>query len=307
MNRLEMLRIFTTAAASRNFRDAAKQLGVSAQVITRGIQSLEEELGEVLFHRNTRGVQLTSFGERFANNAQHAVANVDGLFQRTNRRQLSEYTGVVRMTAPPFIIRGLVMARLSQRLADFPGLSLDLRLSEEWADTVNQQIDIGIRMGPVRDNRWIAKVVKKVPFYVAATPELLARVGTPKRVDELEKLPTTALLDRRTGRTWPWLFSQGRLLSPPRPVIVVDDLEAECAAVLSGAGIGQLSGIIATPYLRSGQLVAMLNDDMPAPWPLHVYRPQPGPVPARVRVVFDTLVEILSHLDLSLPADIFPD
>ncbi|MEQ9887807.1 LysR family transcriptional regulator [Pectobacterium zantedeschiae] len=301
MNRLEILRIFTTAASSHNFRDAAKKLGVSAQAITRGIQCLEDELGEVLFHRNTRGVQLTNFGERFVNNAQQAVSGVDGLFQRTNRRQLSEYAGVVRITAPPFIIRDVVMPMLSQRLADFPGLLLDLRLSEEWADTVNQQIDIGIRMGPTRDNRWVAKAVKKVPFYVVATPALLARIGTPKHIDELEKLPTTALLDRRTGRPWPWLFSDGRLLSLSRPVVVVDDLEAECAAVLSGIGIGQLSGIIAAPYLRTGHLVALLNDDMPDPWPLHVYRPQAGPVPARVRLVFDTLVDILGNIDLTLP------
>ncbi|MBA5203861.1 MULTISPECIES: LysR family transcriptional regulator [Pectobacterium] len=301
MNRLEVLRIFTAAAASHNFRDAAKKLGVSAQVVTRGIQCLEDELGEVLFHRNTRGVQLTNFGERFVIPAQQAISNVEGLFQHPNRRQLSEYVGVVKITAPPFLIRDVVMSTLSQRLADFPGLFLDFRLSEEWADTVNQQIDIGIRLGPLRDNRWIAKAVKKVPFYVAATPALLARIGTPKHIDELEKLPTTALLDRRTGRTWPWLFSQDRLLSPSRPVIVVDDLEAECAAVLSGMGIGQLSGIIATPYLRSGRLVAMLSDDMPNPWPLHVYRPQAGPVPARVRLVFDTLVEILGNIDLTLP------
>ncbi|QWT41617.1 LysR family transcriptional regulator [Dickeya dadantii] len=301
MNRLEMLRIFTVAAAHRNFRDAAKQLGVSAQVVTRGIQCLEDELGEMLFHRSTRGVQLTSFGEALVDNARDAISGVEGLFQRANRRQLSEHAGVVRITAPPFLVRDPVMSALSHRLTDFPGLSLDLRLSEEWTDAVNQQIDIGIRIGPLRDSRWIAKAVKSVPFYVVAAPALLARISRPQRIDELDTLPTTALLDRRTGRPWTWLFSHDRRLSLDNPVLTVDDPEAECAAVLAGIGIGQLSGLLAVPHLRSGRLVALLSDDdMPEPWTLYVYRPQSGPVPARVRLVFDALVETLSHIDLSL-------
>jgi hypothetical protein len=61
-NRLEALRVFCTAADAANFREAAVRLSVSPQVVTRAVRELEEELGEPLFHRSTRGVQLTDFG-----------------------------------------------------------------------------------------------------------------------------------------------------------------------------------------------------------------------------------------------------
>ena len=62
MNRLETLRVFCAAADAVNFREAASRLGVSPQVVTRAVRELELALGETLFHRSTRGVQLSSFG-----------------------------------------------------------------------------------------------------------------------------------------------------------------------------------------------------------------------------------------------------
>jgi DNA-binding transcriptional LysR family regulator len=76
-NRLEALRVFFTAADAANFREAAVRLSVSPQVVTRAVRELEEELGEPLFHRSTRGVQLTDFGRQLAQRARAAVGGVD--------------------------------------------------------------------------------------------------------------------------------------------------------------------------------------------------------------------------------------
>ncbi|MCQ4320841.1 helix-turn-helix domain-containing protein [Stutzerimonas stutzeri] len=67
-NRLELVRIFCTAADSTNFREAATRLGISPQTVTRAIQQLESQLGEPLFHRNTRHNQVTAFGEAWRGN-----------------------------------------------------------------------------------------------------------------------------------------------------------------------------------------------------------------------------------------------
>jgi DNA-binding transcriptional LysR family regulator len=298
MNKLEALRVFAAASSTRNFREAAQRLAVSPQAITRGIRELEEQLGEPLFHRNTRGVQLTGFGEQLAGRAREAVAGIDGLFQHATRRAPSEHAGLVRITAPPFIGRGMLMDALAPCLMQFPGLRIDLRLSEAFADAVDQQIDIGIRIGMLRDSSLVVRPVAQVNFSVVATPGLLQRIGRPTRLDQLTTLPTTALIDRNTGRVWPWMFSRGRQVNPPAPAFVTDDPEAECAAVLAGAGIGQLSGLLAAPHLRSGALVHLLTRETSEPWTLFVYRAQRGPVPARVRVVFDALVEVLGTIDL---------
>ncbi|MDM0027706.1 LysR family transcriptional regulator [Variovorax saccharolyticus] len=292
-NRLEALRVFCTAADAVNFRDAAVRLSVSPQVVTRAVRDLEEELGEPLFHRNTRGVQLTDFGRGLADRARAAVDGVDGLFHRSDRRALSQHAGTVRVAAPGVLGRRLIPQALAPMLVAHPGLTLDLRLSEQLADVVDQQIDVGVRIGPLRDSRFVARPVAKVPFRVVAAPSLIARTGAPDSIEALSALPRTALIDRNSGRPWPWLFSRGRQLPMPPAAFITDDTDAEFAAVLAGLGFGQLVASMAQAALDAGQLVSVLDAEAPEPWPMYVYRAQRAPVPARVRLVYDELVRAL--------------
>ena len=78
-NKLEMMRIFCVAAESRNFKEAATQLGISPQAVTRAIKELEEQRGEILFYRSTRQIKITADGERLAKQARFAVESIDAL------------------------------------------------------------------------------------------------------------------------------------------------------------------------------------------------------------------------------------
>jgi DNA-binding transcriptional LysR family regulator len=289
-NRLEALRVFCAAADAANFRDAAIRLSVSPQVVTRAVRELEEELGEPLFHRSTRGVQLTDFGRALVERARTAVGGVDALFHRTDRRALSQHAGTVRVTVPSVFGRRFIPQLLAPVLAGHPGLVLDLRLSEQMADAVDQQIDIGVRVGSQPDSRFVARTVERMALMVVAAPALLARTGVPRSIEDLQRLPLTALIDPRTRRPWHWAFSRKRQMPVSAPAFVTDDTDAECTAVLAGLGFGQLVAPLAEPWLQAGQLVSVLDAEAPEPWPVHVWRAQRSPVPARVRLVYDTLV-----------------
>ena len=296
-NPLEALRVFCVAAESGNFREAATRLSVSPQVVTRVVKALEDELGEPLFHRSTRGVQVSDFGMRLLERARTAVAGVDTLFERRDRRALSSHAGTVRVAAPSVIGRPFVLDALAPHVAEHPGLVIDLRLSEVIADVVQQQIDVGVRIGALRDSRFVARPVAKVHFHVVASPALLDRVGTPRDLEALFARPTTAFVDRNNGRTWAWLFKGGRQVTPANPAFVTDDPEAECAAAVAGYGFAQLPGFLAAPHLHAGRLVSLFDSLAPDPWPLYVYRAQRSPVPARVRLVYDTLLEAMAAID----------
>jgi DNA-binding transcriptional LysR family regulator len=95
LNRLEMLRIFCTAAEARNFKEAAQQLGISPQVVTRAIQELESQFGELLFHRNTRQCRVTREGERLAHIARQGVEGIDCLFRRAEANATQQVEGTV--------------------------------------------------------------------------------------------------------------------------------------------------------------------------------------------------------------------
>jgi DNA-binding transcriptional LysR family regulator len=297
MNRFEALRVFCVAAESPNFRDAAIRLGVSPQVITRVIKQLEEELGEPLFHRSTRGVRMTHFGEQLALKSAAAIAGVENIFPAEASGTSDELSGVVRIAAPSALGHRFIARGLAPVLAANPGLTLDLRLSEVLADVVDEQIDIGVRIGPMRDNRFVARAVSKALLYFVAAPALLERVGHPASKRDLFTRPITALIDRNTGRPWPWMFSDGNPIVPANPAFVTDDPATECEAVAAGIGIGQLPGHLALPLLREGVLTPLLDRLRPQASTMYVYRPHRTPVPRRVQRVFDELCKILADCE----------
>ena len=293
LNRLEMLRIFCAASEARNFKEAAIRLGISPQAVTRAIKVLESHVGEVLFHRNTRRVQISEAGTRLALQAKASIAGVDGLFEQ--RRESPEHiAGLVRITAPLGVGKDYLIPMLAALKAQHPGLQFDLRLTDLAIDLVEEQIDIGVRMGFLRDSRTIARAVAPVRSRIVGAPELIALHGVPTSLQALGDLPTVVSMDPNNGKAWPWFLANGQQWSPRSPAFAIDDTRAECDAVVAGLGFGQIPEFQALPLIRIGQLVEVLAELAPEPWNLYVYRPQRGPVPARTRLVFDWLVERFS-------------
>ncbi|KJV34885.1 LysR family transcriptional regulator [Aquitalea magnusonii] len=295
LNRLEMLRIFCTAAEARNFKEAAQQLGISPQVVTRAIQELESQFGELLFHRNTRQCRITREGERLAHIARQGVEGIDCLFRGAEANAAQQVEGTVRLTAPEAIGQTSLVHSLARLRQQYPGLHFELHLEDDETDVVDEQIDIGIRHGLIRDSRFVARQVAEVPFYMVAAPGLLARCGVPRTLKDVQQQPVVGTIDQRTGKPWPWFFRQESQWIPRELAFISNSTQAECAAVLAGFGFAQMPGFVAIPHLRSGELVEVLPELAPTPWALSVYRPQRSPVPARVRVVYDWLVSDFSN------------
>lgn len=293
LNRMEMLRIFCVAAESQTFREAASRLGTSPQSVTRAIKELENTLGEMLFHRSTRQIHITAFAEDLARQARETLSGFDQLFTRhsTDHEGL---TGRVGITAPHAIGRLFLLEFLKPLMVEHPGLRIDLRVDDQMTDAVEAQIDVGIRVGYIRDRRYIARAAGTVPFHVVATPQLVASTGQPSSLEALKHCPLSMLIDRKTGRSWPWMFAEGQTFMPQSPAFTCDDPEAEREIVLAGLAYGQLPSYLAEPYLQQGQLIAVVAQFAPPPWELFVYRPQRGPVAPRVRLVYDHLLACFS-------------
>lgn len=291
----DRLRIFCVAAEADSFRDAAARLGMSPQGVTRAVKELEAHYGELLFHRTTRSVRITNFGAELAPRVRACLDQMDAVLAPASPQAPAELVGRVRVTAPRSLGRLRVLPALNDVARLHPGIVIDIRLSDQLADMVDGQIDVGVRMGLFQDNRFVVRKVGAVGFGVYGSPALIKRHGTPLRVAELSALPTTGLIDHGTGRPWHWFFSKDRSVLPEPFAFVTDDPEAECDAVLSGVAFGQLPDYIAQHHAQAKRLVRVLEADAPPPWDVYVYRPQRGPVPTRVRLVFDAIADALKQ------------
>jgi DNA-binding transcriptional LysR family regulator len=294
LSQTELLRIFCVATESSSFREAAARLAISPQGVTRAIQQLERHFGEVLFHRSTRQIRVTEFGGQLAARARDSLLQLDALFQRASDASESELPTRVRITAPRSLARMHLLPAMARLALAHPAIIVDLRLADAIADVVDEQIDIGVRLGFMRDNRFVARAVAKMSFVIAGAPALVARTGVPASPEALAAMPTTGYVDGASGRLWPWYLADDKQLMPAAPAFITDDPEAERDAMLAGVGYGQLPHYLVAAELASGRLVTVLDAFAPPAWDLFVYRPQRGPVPPRIRRVFDAIVDALS-------------
>ncbi|MDR0209343.1 MAG: LysR family transcriptional regulator [Pseudomonas putida] len=295
-NELELLRIFRTAAEHDSFREAAVRLGTSPQGVTRAVQRLERHFGELLFHRNTRQVRITAFGEDLLERVRPALEQFDEVWRPPGMGEAVCTGGTVRVSAPHSLGNRAVLPALERVAAQRLGITLDVRLSDRLSAVVDEQIDVGIRVGFLHDSRFVARQASRMRLPIVAAPSLVARVKAPGCVEDLAALPVCASLDINTGRPWPWYFKAGRQWTPTSAAFVADDADMEMGAVLAGVGFAQLADYMVAPHIASGKLVQVMPEAEPTPWGLYVYRPQRGPVPARVRVVFDALHEAVGAL-----------
>jgi DNA-binding transcriptional LysR family regulator len=298
LNRMEMLRVFLVAVEAPSFREAANRLGTSPQKVTRAIQELERMFAEPLFHRSTRQAHVTAFGAQIAQEARETLNQFDRLFASHARQQSVGVSGRVGITAPHAIGKLYLAGFLKPLMQHNPGLQIELSLDDELTDAVASRIDIGLRIGVVRDRRYIARVVGQVPLKVVAAPSLIAASGLPSSLEDLQRLPLSVLIDRNNGRPWPWFFANGQTYLPPSPAFCCDDPETELEFVLAGLAFGQMPHYLAERHLNNGTLVEVLPELTPPTIDLIIYRTQSGPVPPRVRLVYDHLKKCLGDTQM---------
>lgn len=124
------LRYFTAVAEERHFTRAAERLGIGQPPLSQQIQQLEREIGSPLFHRLSRGVELTAVGEVFLNDAKAILAMIEQAVATAHQVARGE-VGRVRLgmtittTSHP-----LIPAIIRDYRAQYPGVQLSLEVKD---------------------------------------------------------------------------------------------------------------------------------------------------------------------------------
>jgi len=287
MNRLDALKYFMVASQTLSFKNTATRFSVSPQVITRVIAELERELGEPLFKRNTRSIRLTDFGEQFLPKAKAFLQEEERLFG--TKKTDDELSGVVRVTLPPSLYSDHVLQQLLTALETYPHIALDWRTNFDNLKTVDDQIDIGLRITQTPDEHWVAKRIASVYEPIVATPALITRYGKPKDMtDWIKNFPNGYILNPQTGRTWD--VSGYELLAP---TLTTSDIKSLLPAVLSGRISAPIMYADCKAFLENGTLQIILENETTKQWSYYLYRPYQAITPKRVLVVFELLTQIL--------------
>ncbi|MEX0562220.1 LysR family transcriptional regulator [Raoultella ornithinolytica] len=294
---LKALRYFLMVASSGSFLATARHFGVPASSVSRDIAALEKELNQQLFYRSTRAVTVTEKGVFFLTQVREALDLLDNAAEQI-AQDSQRISGKVRINAPEALGR-LHIANLISRLQEkYPGVSVELTLTDTFSDPVQEGNDITFRVSTVDDSGMLGKVICGQNYIVAASQDYLAQYGIPSRPEDLSN--HNCLLYRGGSGLQHWYYRE----SPKDQYNNIDvsggissnNAGALVAAAQKGAGIILFPTWIFNPELfESSSLIRLLPKwDMSAesvPTYIHALYPENKLRSHRTREILKFLVD----------------
>lgn len=286
---LRNLALFVRIAALGAIGRAGAEFGLSATNASHRIQALEADLGVELLHRTTRAVSLTPDGEVFVEHAKRVLDEAEDA-RASVQIDARSIKGVVRITASASFARTHIVPFVPEFLKAHPEIHMDLNLSDNIVDIVEQGYDVAFRIGDLDPSSLLARKMDNNPMCLVASPEYLERSGTPTSAKDLEK---HVCLPFGRSNKWELRGPDGKVrkvaISGP---LTVNHGDAIAACVLDGLGIGHGALWHAGPDLRAGRLVQVLPDHrFLTETKIWAVRPPGRVIPKRVQVFLDFIQE----------------
>ena len=289
MDRIGSVAVFVEVAERRSFAEAARRLGRSPTAVTRAIGELEARLGVRLLNRTTRAVGVTEAGERFLAGARRVLADLDEI----ERAAVGEGTaprGELRVTAPILFGRLHVSPIMIEFLERFPDVSVALSLIDRPVDLVEEGLDVAVRIGALAESSAIASRVGALHRIVVASPDYLARCGTPKAPAELGAHAIIAFSGMEGADRWVFRGQGGEASVAIRPRLVVTTAEAAVDAARAGFGVTRVLSYQAADDIARGSLRRLLQAHEGAELPVHLLYPGGRHPPPKLRAFLDFAV-----------------
>lgn len=250
---------FAAVADLGSFSRAAAKLDLSKALVSKHIADLERTLGVKLVNRTTRRVGLTAAGEIFHRRCHELIAHANGA-----RHELEQFRdapgGTVKVSASMSFGRLHLVPAIARFLKRYPNVSIELELSEKFADLVSGNTDVVVRQAEEpRLLSFVARRLLPLRQVVCATPAYLERHGRPASPDDLTRHNCIVRTANSKGE---WMFDSP---SGSQMVRVTGNLRANNAdgvlqAVLQDLGIGAMPSMVAGDLLRQGRLERLLPD-----------------------------------------------
>ncbi|SNR84481.1 LysR family transcriptional regulator [Puniceibacterium sediminis] len=287
----DTLRLFVAAAERLNISAAGRGLGLAPAMASARLAKLEHELGAELLHRTTRKVSLSQEGEAFLPYAREILAQAEA-GRSVLGLNAAEPSGTLRFAAPSSFAQLHVMPLLPEFHVAYPKITLDLRLSDTRFDLIEGSFDLALRSAPLQDSSLRGRKLAEDRRVLCASPDYLARHGTPETPHDLVGHAFLAWVNTATRML---VHNDGSkaMLDPGQMICrtLFDDGASQRIATLAGAGLSINSMWSVAHEIAAGRLVHLLPhwrlDDSSVLWLIY---PRSNVLTPKVRCFMDFLV-----------------
>ena len=245
-----------------------------------------------LLHRTTRSVSATDAGQRLLNQLRPAIDQIAGALENLNHERLRPM-GRLRIHATSHLVATAVAVPIWDRfLSTYPEVHLELHVGDAPIDIVAEGYDAGL--GPqdrAAADMTAVRVTGPIKIAIVGAPAYFARQRMPRTPDDLARQSCIQYRLAVGGGTLVWTLARSgkmrRIAVDGR--VMVNDADLATRAAVDGLGIAYTLEALAQPFLRSGQLVRVLEDWSPSFEGFFVYYPGHRQVPASLRAFIDMI------------------
>jgi LysR family transcriptional regulator, regulator for bpeEF and oprC len=304
MDQLAALRAFVRIVETGSFSRAAASLATPKPTVSKLIQQLEQHLATKLLTRTTRRLAVTSDGAAYYERAVRLLADLDELDASVTASQ-TRPKGKLRIEVSSAIAQAVLIPELHRFFAAYPDIQLEIRMSDQLADLVSDNVDCVIRAGALTDLSLIARRIGELGMTACAAPAYLDAHGAPEHPDALARDHlTVGYLKQRLAEPHPMTFLRG---AEARTVVgryqaAVNEGASYIAAALAGYGIIQAPYVMVRAHLQAGTLRPVLPGWSVPPLPLHVVYAPNRHLSTRLRVFVDWVAALFARAALAPPA-----
>lgn len=292
MSYLANIRTFVRVYELGSMSAAGRDLRISSAVTSARMSQLEDHLGVRLFQRTTRSLTPTEQGRSFYRGATAILDAVESA-----EAQIANITenprGALYVAAPLGVGRRLVAPQVPAFLAQYPEVSLRLRLTDRRIDLTTEGLDLAFFLGQPEDSTLRIRKIADVPRVLCAAPAYVAARGMPKDGDALVRDRHECLNLRFPGATefqWPLVTPTGPRRFPVAGRFECDDGDVLTGWALAGQGIVLKPVFEVAEHLATGALVPVACDTPPEPIQmacLYTHRRQQDP---KTRLFMDFVI-----------------
>ncbi len=297
MDKISAMKAYVKVVETTSFTRAAEVLHTSAVYVTRMVQALESDLGIKLLNRTTRRSKPTDAGIRYYERCVALLRDLDEMDADAHASKGSN-SGIVRVSMPSLVAKSAVIPDLPNFFASHPDIRLDINITDQHPDLIEEGLDCALRVGTVSELGLVAKTIGYYKTLTYASPEYIRTHGEPVTLDDLSN-HIGVNYAMKSGRIRSWEFLDGEEVRsvPLKSAIMVNDTDTYVACGLAGLGLIQGSTFVLDAHVRAGRLNKVLRDYPLNPRPVSVVYMPNRTKPKRVDIFIDWLVDLYSsHL-----------
>jgi DNA-binding transcriptional LysR family regulator len=288
------LKAFVAVVERQSFVRAAEYLGLSPSALSQTIRQLESRIGSRLLNRTTRSVAPSASGEQLYRRLAPLFREMDVAVSEASEAT-ARMSGTLRINTLGIGARTIIAPRLARFHQAHPDIVLDIVVDDALADIVTGRFDAGIRVGGQLEKDMVAiRLTPDMNMVVVASPDYLARHGTPSSPADLHQHACINWRLQMEGRHYRWEFKkreQSMEVAVDGPV-VTNHADIGIAAALNGLGIAyhfEQDGV--GELLAQGRLAQILSDWSITRPGLFLYYPNRQHQPALLSAFIDCLLD----------------